>query len=207
MATFKDIEAIDNGARFVNVDLHIHSYGASADVTDTAMTPKAIVDSALKQGLSVIAITDHNSDANVAEAVSYATTYSGQTLVIPGVEVTTAHGHLLAYFAPDKVDALSTFLAKLDLLELRAQRILTRRSRWQMSSQKPISWAASALRPTLIETKPDSTSSRPDFRTGNGTFFVVRVYSDSSAMLSRRSIGIPKRTLGIPMLRFATRFL
>jgi DNA repair ATPase RecN len=116
MATFKDIEAIDNGARFVNVDLHIHSYGASADVSDTAMTPKAIVDSALRQGLSVIAITDHNSEANVAEAVSYAAAFSGQILVIPGVEVTTAHGHLLAYFAPDKVDVLSTFLAKLDLV-------------------------------------------------------------------------------------------
>ncbi len=116
MATFKDIEAIDNGARFVNVDLHIHSYGASADVTDTGMTPKAIVDSALKQGLSVIAITDHNSDANVAEAVSYAATFSGKILVIPGVEVTTAHGHLLAYFAPNKVDALATFVAKLDLV-------------------------------------------------------------------------------------------
>jgi predicted metal-dependent phosphoesterase TrpH len=106
MATFKDIEAIDNGARFVNVDLHIHSYGASADVTDTAMTPKAIVDSALKQGLSVIAITDHNSDVNVAEAVSYAATFSGKIIVIPGVEVTTAHGHLLAYFSPNKIDSL-----------------------------------------------------------------------------------------------------
>lgn len=116
MATFKDIEVIDNGARFVNVDLHIHSYGASADVTDTAMTPKAIVDSALKQGLSVIAITDHNSDVNVSEAVSYAATFSGKIIVIPGVEVTTAHGHLLAYFSPNKIDSLSTFLAKLDLV-------------------------------------------------------------------------------------------
>ncbi len=116
MATFKDIDAIENGARFVNVDLHIHSYGASADVSDTAMTPKAIVDSAVKQGLSVIAITDHNSDVNVAEAVAYAKGFGGSIVVIPGVEVTTAHGHLLAYFDPEKIDDLSRFLVKLDLV-------------------------------------------------------------------------------------------
>src|SRR5437870_3259433 len=72
MVVFKDILAVDNGARFLNVDLHIHSYGASADVKDSGMTPQAIVDSALKQGLSVIAITDHNSDKNVAAAVEHA---------------------------------------------------------------------------------------------------------------------------------------
>ena len=49
--------------------LHIHSYGASRDVKDTTMTPEAIVDSAAKQGLSVIAITDHNSNKNVERAI------------------------------------------------------------------------------------------------------------------------------------------
>jgi hypothetical protein len=116
MATFKDIKAIENGARFVNVDLHIHSYGASTDVTDAGMTPKAIIDSAIRQGLSVIAITDHNSDANVAEAVAYAKEFDGKILVVPGVEVTSAHGHLLAYFSPERLNDLSSFLAKIDLV-------------------------------------------------------------------------------------------
>ena len=116
MPTFKDIEAVESGTRFVNVDLHIHSFGASHDVKDKGMTPSAIVDSAVKQGLSVIAITDHNSEGNVQEAITYAQGLGADILVIPGVEVTTAHGHLLAYFAPDKVEELHRFLAKLDLV-------------------------------------------------------------------------------------------
>src|SRR3990170_18194 len=104
MILFKDIEAIDNGARFLNVDLHIHSYVASSDVKDATMTPQAIVDSAVSQGLSVIAITDHNSNKNVGAALEHAQQYAGRLLVLPGVEVTTAHGHLLAYFAPERTD-------------------------------------------------------------------------------------------------------
>lgn len=115
MVLFKDILAVDNGAKFLNVDFHIHSYGASTDVKDSGMTPQAIVDSALKQGLSVIAITDHNSDKNVAAAIEHARPNAGKILILPGVEVTTAHGHLLAYFAPEKTTELSRFLAKLDL--------------------------------------------------------------------------------------------
>jgi hypothetical protein len=117
MIQFKDICGIDNGARFHSVDLHIHSYGGSHDVKDLTMTPEAIVDSAVQQGLSVIAITDHNSNQNVQRAIDYAhVSYNGQILVLAGVEVTTAHGHLLAYFEPERVSDLSKFLAKLDLV-------------------------------------------------------------------------------------------
>lgn len=112
---YKDICGLDNGARFHNVDLHIHSYGASHDVKDATMTPEAIVDSAVTQGLSVIAITDHNSNANVQRALNHAQQYAGQLLVLPGVEVTTAHGHLLAYFAPERTADLAKFLSRLDL--------------------------------------------------------------------------------------------
>ncbi|MDZ4817477.1 MAG: hypothetical protein SGJ20_00735 [Planctomycetota bacterium] len=99
------------------MDLHIHSYGGSHDVTDTTMTPEAIVDSAMKQGLSVISITDHNSNKNVDRAISHAQAhYAGQILVVPGVEVTTAHGHLLAYFAPERIADFAKFLSRLDLV-------------------------------------------------------------------------------------------
>lgn len=116
MIQFKELRLLDSGARFHNVDLHIHSYGASRDVKDTAMTPQAIVDSAVKQGLSVIAITDHNSNKNVEPAINYASEYyPGRILVVPGVEVTTAHGHLLVYFAPERATDLLKFLSRLDL--------------------------------------------------------------------------------------------
>lgn len=48
------------GAQFVRADLHIHSYGASHDVSDAAMTAPAIVKVASKERLSLIALTDHN---------------------------------------------------------------------------------------------------------------------------------------------------
>jgi predicted metal-dependent phosphoesterase TrpH len=68
----KDICALDNGACFRSVDLHIHSYGGSHDVRDAGMTAEGIIDSAVRQGQGVIAITDHNSNANVQEATEYA---------------------------------------------------------------------------------------------------------------------------------------
>jgi hypothetical protein len=95
MVLLKDIELIDNGAHFHSVDLHIHSYGASHDVSDATMTAEAIVDSAVRQGLSVIAITDHNSNVNVQRAIDHAhQNYAGHILVLPGVEVTTGESVL-----------------------------------------------------------------------------------------------------------------
>ncbi len=130
MTQLRDIIALANGARFVNVDLHIHSFGASHDVRDRSMTPAAIVDSAVRQGLSVIAITDHNSAANVQAAIDHAQQqYSSRLLVLAGVEVTTSHGHLLVYFAPDRVDDLGRFLMRLDLVgELGAENTHTAKS-------------------------------------------------------------------------------
>jgi predicted metal-dependent phosphoesterase TrpH len=90
------------------------------------MTPEAIVDSAMRRKLSVIAITDHNSNVNVQRAIGHAhDNYPGQILVLPGVEATTAHGHLLAYFAPDRTADLTKFLSRLDLIgeQLRRGRI------------------------------------------------------------------------------------
>ena len=117
MVLSTDIYAIDDGARFHSVDLHVHSYGASGDVKDSTMTPSAIVDSAVRQGLSVIAITDHNSNLNAQSAIDYAQgKHAGQILVLPGVELTTAHGHLLAYFAPDRTADLAKLLSRLNLI-------------------------------------------------------------------------------------------
>lgn len=51
-----------SGAQFRRADLHIHSFGevGSYEVTDTAMTPENIVDTAIAEKLDVMAITDHN---------------------------------------------------------------------------------------------------------------------------------------------------
>jgi predicted metal-dependent phosphoesterase TrpH len=57
------------------------------------MTVEALVDAAVAKGLGLLSITDHNNDGQVAKSLAYASKYSGQLLVLPGVEVTTANGH------------------------------------------------------------------------------------------------------------------
>ncbi len=84
------------------VDLHIHS--ALSPCADKDMTPNNIVNMALIKGLDVIAVTDHNSGANL-EAVSRCAQNHG-LLFIPGMEVETSEEvHLVCLF-PDVKSAL-----------------------------------------------------------------------------------------------------
>jgi hypothetical protein len=114
--SLQDIQKPDNGARFLSADLHIHSYGGSADVKDRSMTVEAIIEAAVAKGISLLAITDHNSDCNTQASIQYAQKYGGQVLVLPGVEVTTAHGHLLAYFPPERMTSVRDLLARIKLV-------------------------------------------------------------------------------------------
>lgn len=80
-------------------DLHLHtnySYDGTASVSDVLRKAKQI-------GLDVIAITDHDEVAGALEALTLASHYGVE--VIPGIEITTAEGDLLAYFITQKVDA------------------------------------------------------------------------------------------------------
>jgi PHP family Zn ribbon phosphoesterase len=95
MSDLTDILALPRGARFHRADLHIHSFDASHDVRDKAMTPENIVNTALAQGLGLIALTDHNEINNVDHALKAAR--GKDLLVVPGVELSTPQGHLLAY--------------------------------------------------------------------------------------------------------------
>jgi AAA domain/PHP domain len=83
-------------ARFWPVDLHVHT-PASRDVIERqygSATPDDVVRAAIDAGLSAIAITDHNT-AEWCDDVSAAA--EGLPLVVlPGVEITTSEGHLLA---------------------------------------------------------------------------------------------------------------
>lgn len=100
-----EISGHSNGAQFQRADLHIHSFGAlgSYDVTDVGMTPEGIVDLAIAENLQVIAVTDHNVVGNVRRAVTHAD--GKPILVVPGVELSTAQGHLLIYCpTPEQLD-------------------------------------------------------------------------------------------------------
>ncbi len=106
---------INNQAKFYRGDLHIHSYGqfGSFDVTDTTMTPQAIVDTAIEKGLKIISIADHNEINNSYIAIDYAK--DKDILVLPGIEVTTTQGHLLVYF--EKFENLRSFFGHLTVIK------------------------------------------------------------------------------------------
>ncbi len=111
--TLDEILKLEKGARFYRGDLHIHSAGHSHDVGDAKATPDAIVKLAKKEGLDLIAIADHNEIGGTAEAVKLGKSVG--VLVVPAVELSTAHGHLLCYFPT--VEALTRFYSGLSLAD------------------------------------------------------------------------------------------
>lgn len=104
---------LDRGARFFRGDLHIHSIAGSHDVTDASATPDAIVRTALAEHLDLIAIADHNEISGIGSAIEAAK--GTGLLVVPAVELSTAHGHILCYLPT--LDALTRFHSKLALVD------------------------------------------------------------------------------------------
>jgi hypothetical protein len=80
------------------------------------MTIEGIVDTAFKNKISILAITDHNNDKNVGAAIEYGVKYAAQILILPGVEITTANGHVLVYFAPEKAGSVRDLLAVIKIV-------------------------------------------------------------------------------------------
>ena len=90
------------------MDLHVHT-PKSACYSDMSVTPEEIVDAALADGLEAIAITDHNTIEGIEE-VRQAATERG-LCVFPGIELSTAGGHILVLFPTDMtVEELRDFL-------------------------------------------------------------------------------------------------
>jgi hypothetical protein len=113
MAVLDDVLAQSTGARFFRADLHIHSFGASHDVKDAAMTADGIVQTAAREHLSIVALTDHNEIDNVERAIQ--ASQSTSVLVIPAVELSTPQGHLLCYLPT--IDALRQLHGRLDIAD------------------------------------------------------------------------------------------
>jgi len=86
-----------------------------------------MVAAASAHDVSVLGVTDHNTCANVRAALALA---PEGMLVLPGIEVTTADGHLVALFDPDQVLELEDFArpASLELITLADRSERSRRS-------------------------------------------------------------------------------
>ena len=78
----------------MRIDLHLHS-----TASDGSLSPSALVCAARAGGLHVIALTDHDTSAGVAEACAAGV---GSIHVISGIELSTMHEgaevHVLGYF-------------------------------------------------------------------------------------------------------------
>lgn len=73
----------------LKIDLHIHSQYSD----DATGTPSEIIKSVKKKGLQGIAVTDHNTVKGGLETLKVA---PEDFIVIPGIEISTADGHILA---------------------------------------------------------------------------------------------------------------
>ena len=91
------------GSKFYKVDLHVHT-PASYDFKDKSVTPKQIIEQALKNGIRGIAITDHHTGAFVDKVKEASKGHS--LAVFPGVEITCTGGkegiHIVAILDVEK---------------------------------------------------------------------------------------------------------
>lgn len=85
-----------------SADLHLHTLAS-----DGLIGPRALVDFVeLRTDLDVIAVTDHDETSAALEAREWAARRGYRVQVIPGVEVSTRDGHLLALFVEERPPAL-----------------------------------------------------------------------------------------------------
>jgi len=93
---------------FKKLDLHVHT-PESVCYSDRGVSAGDIIKAALDANLDAIAVTDHNSVKgidNIREAAK-----NLKLVIIPGVELTTRHGHFVALFEIDTpIDEMNTFL-------------------------------------------------------------------------------------------------
>ncbi|OOO64650.1 hypothetical protein BS638_10390 [Clostridium tepidum] len=108
------------GCEYFKMDLHIHTPASKCYKKRLSSNEEEyikILDEAYESGISVIAITDHNTVKGYYEMLNYImadkkkySKYAGM-LILPGVEISSFGKHILAIFPPQKTqDELNTFL-------------------------------------------------------------------------------------------------
>ena len=105
------------GLHFRKMDLHVHT-PASHDFSDKTLTPEQIVRQCLDNGMTAIAITDHNT-GDYIDKIKLIANKEG-LVIFPGVEISCFGGengiHVIALFSCDKgTDHINSLLTRLDI--------------------------------------------------------------------------------------------
>ncbi len=94
----------------IKADLHMHT-----SFSDGKLSPKELINLALKNGLSIISITDHDNINGITEAIEYGERVGVK--VIPGIELSSTlqdrEVHILGYFIDHENKELLKFLTAL----------------------------------------------------------------------------------------------
>ncbi|KAG8072426.1 hypothetical protein GUJ93_ZPchr0006g43199 [Zizania palustris] len=116
------LQTVGKGRRRPRVAVELHAHSARSD---GSLSPSALVQRAQRNGVKVLALTDHDTMAGVPEAIESAKEYSLR--IIPGVEISAVYSpsdgtgadepvHILAYYGslgPAKSQELEDFLASI----------------------------------------------------------------------------------------------
>src|SRR5919198_2908296 len=96
-------------------DLHLHTLAS-----DGLVSARALLDHVERRTtLDVIAITDHDELGAALEARETAARLGYRVQVIPGVEVTTRNGHLIALFVEERPPAFRPMLESAEWVRAR----------------------------------------------------------------------------------------
>lgn len=80
----------------IRADFHTHAIGDGSFGADTPDRVAAHIEAALESGLDCIGVTDHDDLRPGMLAVDYVAKRNLPILVLPGMEITTDEGHLVA---------------------------------------------------------------------------------------------------------------
>lgn len=99
-----------NELKVFSADLHIHS--CLSPCADLEMSPQNIVKEAIKKGIDIVAITDHNCAKNIKGVFDAAK--ETNLIIFYGIEITTKEEvHLLGYFSSQKkINSFNDFIEK-----------------------------------------------------------------------------------------------
>ena len=99
-------------AGYSRADTHMHT-----NLGDGMASPARVIEEAIRKGLQVIAITDHDHVEGAKRVVELLARQESTLQVITGVEVSTRQGHLLGLFVSKAPKALQSVEASIEAIK------------------------------------------------------------------------------------------